>query len=182
MTPTELCQWPVVGIGPGGPFAPVPITLVLASIRTSIAYGEIAFERAIKSCAFAQFAVLVGLSRARPGRPRSPSADNHREACRSRRRWFGGRGIRASQAAVADPQSDPETGTESPPHGSRRRWSVCAPRAPMPAGPFRDGLEARHALPPSSSAEDSEISPPALAHGTEEAGPAGTRRSRARHC
>src|SRR5262249_49717777 len=38
----------------------------------------------------------------------SPSADDNRPPCRSGRRPFGGRGIRASQAAVADPRSDAE--------------------------------------------------------------------------
>jgi len=40
MTPTGRCQWPDVGIGPAAPFVPVLITLVLASVRTSIAYGR----------------------------------------------------------------------------------------------------------------------------------------------
>jgi putative transposase len=67
-----------------------------------------------------------------------------------------------------------ETGAESPPYRSRRRWRVCAPRAPEAAGPFGDCLEARHAPPPSSSAEDSKISPAVLGHSTAETGPAGT--------
>src|SRR5882762_5202327 len=129
--------------------------------------------RVVESSTFSHFAILVGLSSARPGRPRSPSADDNRPTCRSRRRPFGGRRIRARQAAVADPQSDPEARTESPPHGSHRRWSMCAPHPPDPSGPCRDCLEARNALPPSSSAEDSEIPPAVLADGTKEAGPAG---------
>jgi hypothetical protein len=55
---------------------------------------------------------ISGLSRARRRRPRPPSADDNRPTRRSRRRPFGGRGIRAPQAAVADPRSDAEMGTD----------------------------------------------------------------------
>src|SRR5262249_56674951 len=101
-------------------------------------------------------------------------SDGNRPPCRSRRRPFGGRGIRASQAAVADPRSDAETGAESPPHRSSRRRRLRAPDASDAAGPFRDRVEARDPLAPSSGAEDAEISPAVLAHGTAEAGSAGT--------
>src|SRR5262245_19756241 len=82
---------------------------------------------------------------------------------RSRWRPVGGRRIRAPQAPVADPQSDAETGAKSPRYRSRRRWLLCASHAPDAAGPFRDRFKARHALAPSSSAEDAEIPPAVLA-------------------
>jgi putative transposase len=75
-------------------------------------------------------------------RPRPASADDNRPPGRSGWGPVSNRGIRAPQAAVADPQSDPETGAQSPPHGPRRCWHVCASHAPEPIGPCRDCFEA----------------------------------------
>src|SRR5262245_40183250 len=123
---------------------------------------------------------LIGLRGARSGRPLSASGGDCRPARRSRRRPFRRGRIGARQAPAPDPESVAKTVAPSPFLGSRGRRAVCARHAPGPVDPFRDRLEARHTLPPSSRTEGSEISPAVLAHGPEETGPQGTQSGRHR--
>ena len=123
---------------------------------------------------FVDFASLLRWCHARSGRPVSPSPGDHRPARRSRRRAFRRGRIRARQATAADPQSFPDTFTQSPPRGSHRRGRVWAPHTSGPLDSLRDRAETLNALEAPSSADNAEISPAVLAQETAEAGPEGT--------